>query len=82
MSRGRGEILVGDVWRRRCELHDDFDLVRVTAMVDHGGFRPDEWIIRSATADFGPVLQTTAAGIIDFCTLVTSGEPGDEDWVG
>ncbi len=72
-------INVGDVWKRRCELHDEFDEVRVTGLVSHAGFRPDEWSLQSATSDFGPTIQTTAEGLTDHCELVTSGDP-DADW--
>jgi hypothetical protein len=64
------EINVGDIWRRRCELHDDFDVVRVVGLVSHAGFHPDEFTIQSATAEFGPTLGTNADGILQHCTLV------------
>jgi hypothetical protein len=64
------QISLGDRWKRRVELHDEFDEIIVTALVDHAGFRPNEYMIRSATADFGSPIQTTASGILDFCDLV------------
>ena len=71
-------IHIGDRWRRRVESHDPYDEIIVTGLVDHAGYRPNEYSIQSATA-FLPTIQTTAQGIYDFCDLVTSGaDPGDE----
>jgi hypothetical protein len=72
------EINVNDVWRRREPLGDTFDEIVVRGCVDHASFRPSVWVITSAT-DFGPVLQTTASGILDSCDLVSSGDP-EADW--
>jgi hypothetical protein len=73
-------IAVGDIWKRRVEAHDDFDRIVVTGLVNHAGFRPDEWSIQSATSDFGPTVQTTAQGISDFCDRVSSGDPEADEW--
>jgi hypothetical protein len=81
MTRLSNEINVGDRWKRVELLGDAYDEVVVTGKVDHAGFRPDEWSIASATDDFGPTVQTTADGILDFCELVTSGRAPEEDWV-
>ncbi|MFI4977729.1 MAG: hypothetical protein ACHQC8_03490 [Solirubrobacterales bacterium] len=70
-------INVGDRWKRREPMGDAYDEITVCGLVDHAGRRPSEYSIASATS-FGPVLQTDAAGIIDFCDLVASGDPDDE----
>jgi hypothetical protein len=72
-------ITVGDRWKRRVEIHDEFDEVIVTGLVSHAGFRPDEWSLQSAIADFGPTIQTTADGLLDHCDLISSGDP-DSEW--
>jgi hypothetical protein len=72
------EINVGDVWRRRCERHDEYDRIRVCGCIFNADERPDEWTISPAD-EFGAVIGTTAAGILDHCDLVTAGTV-DEDW--
>jgi hypothetical protein len=69
------QINIGDVWKRRTPVGDNYDSIRVCAMVDHAGFRPNEWMIRSATADFSDAIQTEAAGILNHCDRVSSGDP-------
>jgi hypothetical protein len=73
-------INVGDRWKRRVELHDDFDEIVVTGLVDHAGFRANEYSIQSTISGFGPTIQTSAQGIYDFCSLVKSGADPEEDW--
>ena len=51
MVRTTNEVLIGQVWKRRVELHDDFDTVRICALVFNAGHRADEFIIRFATID-------------------------------
>jgi hypothetical protein len=68
------EINVGDIWARREKLGDPYDEVRVSGVVDHAGLRPPEFSIESTT-EFGPTLQTDAAGLLDYCDLVSSGDP-------
>lgn len=70
MTRTTNEVVIGQIWKRRCELHDDFDTVRICALVFNAGTRPDEYIVRSATLDFGDPIQTTLAGIVEHCDLV------------
>jgi hypothetical protein len=74
----RQEIIVGQVWSRREPLGDGYDVVRVCGLVDHAGNRENEWTI--APLEFGaPVLQTDAAGLLDFCDLLTEAT-APEDW--
>jgi hypothetical protein len=79
MSR-KGKITVGDVWARDNPQGDEYDRVRVVGLVDHAGREPDEYTIISDTAEFGAVIQTDAAGLLDFCKLVSSGDPEQERW--
>jgi hypothetical protein len=74
----RQAIIVGQVWQRRQALGDAYDVVRVCGLVDHAGNRENEYTI--APLEFGaPVLQTDAAGLLDYCDLLTQAtEP--EDW--
>jgi hypothetical protein len=72
------QIHVGDVYARREPLGNDFDTIKVVGLVDHKGFRPDEWTVQPAHV-FGPTIQTTAEGITEFCNLVTAAEP-QESW--
>jgi hypothetical protein len=73
------EINVNDVWKRRVELHDAYDVVRVVGRIDNAGFAPDEWTIQPANA-FGETIGTDAAGILDHCELVSSGDPEQAAW--
>jgi hypothetical protein len=73
----RQEIIVGQVWKRRKPLGDPYDEVRVAGRVDFAGQREDEWTL--SPVPFGNVIQTDAAGILEFCDLLTpAAEP--EDW--
>jgi hypothetical protein len=69
-------INVNDVYARREPVGDAYDEVRVCGVVGHGGQRPDEYSIESTTT-FGPVLQTDAAGILEHCDRISSGDPED-----
>jgi hypothetical protein len=71
------EINVNDVWKRKTPVGDDFDEIVVCGLVDHASRLPNEYTVRSATA-FGSPVQTDAAGILDHCELVTSGDPESE----
>ena len=72
-------INVGDIWQRKEPIKgDDYNEIRVCGVVGHAGERPDEYSIESTT-EFGPVLQTDAEGITNFCTLISSGDP-EGDW--
>jgi len=73
-------INVGDVWARDNPIGDEFDRVRVVGLVDCAGRTPNEFTIISDTAEFGAVIQTDAAGILDFCKLVSSGDPEQVKW--
>jgi hypothetical protein len=72
-------INVGDVWKRRVELFDGYDVIQVCARIETEGSGPDEWTITSYP-DFGEVIGTTAAGILDYCDLVQSGDPEQAAW--
>jgi hypothetical protein len=71
----RPVITPGQIWRRRVEQHDGFDLIEVAGEVPNDGRTPPEWTVRSAV-EFGPVLGTSAEGITEFCTLIS--EPGND----
>jgi hypothetical protein len=72
-------INVGDRWKRRDPLDDPYDEIVVCGIIGCDGKRPDEYSIESAHT-FGPVLQTDAAGIVDYCALIESGEDDDGWW--
>jgi len=70
------EVNIGDVWKRRVELHDPYDVVRVVGRVqmqDEGA--PDDLTIQPAD-EFGATIQTSAAGLLEHCDLVSQAEPG------
>jgi hypothetical protein len=71
------EIRVGDIWRRRIELHDEWDEVRVCGKVFCGEGVEPEWTV-TPSKEFGPVVQTAAEGITDFCTRVSEG--AEQEW--
>jgi hypothetical protein len=70
-------VKVGDIWKRRVELHDELDVVRVCGRVWMGEGEPDEFTITPAN-EFGEVVQTSEAGITEHCDLVTAGS--ESEW--
>jgi hypothetical protein len=74
-------ISVGDIWKRRVERFDGYDVIEVRGRVDNNGERPDEWTIGAYpdTCEH-PVIQTTSSGILDFCDLIASGDPEQAEW--
>jgi hypothetical protein len=72
------EIHINDVWKRRVELHDPFDVIRVVGLIDHAGQHANEWTIR-AEGEFGPTIGTAASGILDHCDLVSRVD-AEADW--
>jgi hypothetical protein len=73
-------VEVGQVWKRRVELHDPYDVVKVVGMIDNAGERQNEWTV-APRDDFGAVIGTTAAGILDHCDLVEAAPGADTEWV-
>lgn len=69
-------ITVGSIWERREKQGDSFDRVRVCGRVFMGGGEPDDFTVTSAEG-FGEVLQTSAAGLLDFCDCVEPGPQGE-----
>jgi hypothetical protein len=67
---------INDVWARREPQGDAYDTVKVVGLVDHAATRPNEYTIQS-TSEFAPTLQTDAAGLTQFCDLVSSGDSWD-----
>jgi hypothetical protein len=59
----------GQVWRRRVELHDSWDLIEIAGEVPNDGTREREWTIRSAV-EFSETLATVESGITEHCTLI------------
>ena len=71
-------IHVNDIWQRNEPVGDDYDRVRVVGVVGFNGERQDEYSIQPADS-FGATLQTDKSGLVDFCTLIESGDP-ESDW--
>jgi hypothetical protein len=68
-------VNVGDVWKRRVELHDSYDVVRVVGRVFMGEGEPDDFTITPAN-EFGGVIQTDAAGLLDHCERLSEAAQG------
>jgi hypothetical protein len=75
------EIKVGQVWKRRVELFDDYDVIRVGGKVDLAPGQDPEWTVEPAY-EFGQKLQTSASGILEHCDLVEDAPDKSEDWCG
>jgi hypothetical protein len=71
------EPVVGDIYSRRVKFGDAYDLIRIVGLVDFAGERPNEYTLQPAN-DFGATIQSDAAGILDHCDLISSGDPDDE----
>jgi hypothetical protein len=73
-------IEIGSVWARREKQGDAFDRVRVVGRVfmgDHG--EPEDFTVTPAN-EFGEVLQTSAAGLLDYCDLVEAAPEAGTAW--
>jgi hypothetical protein len=72
------EININDVWKRRIEWHDGYDVIRVCGCIETDDELLNEWTVCPHPA-FGQTVGTTSEGILDFCDLVQSGDP-EETW--
>jgi hypothetical protein len=72
-------ITLGSVWRRKAPLDDGYDEVRVVGSVFCGEQEPNDWTIEPAR-EFGAPLQTSSAGLVEFCELVEAGPPPGAAW--
>jgi hypothetical protein len=71
------EIIVGQVWRRREPVGDEYDTVKIVGRVDFAGQREDEWTL--SPIPFGSVIQSASEGIVEYCELLSEA-PEPDDW--
>jgi hypothetical protein len=72
-------VRVGQCWKRKESQGDGYDEVKVVGEVFTGETSPPDWSV-APVADFAPPLQTSTAGLTEYCELVEDAPTPGAAW--